>query len=82
VAVGIVAFVLLIALSRVVGDFDGDVDGQCPDTLSRGLEVGAWVVLWFPLDTLIFSSWQFRLDRHAYRLIRDLQLVVRTIPNR
>lgn len=77
-AVGLIAFVVLIASSRMTGQLDGGV----ADTLSRGLEVGAWVVLWFPLDTLVFSGWQFRLDRRAYRLIREMQVTVRPIPDR
>lgn len=60
-ASGILLFVLALGLSKIAGDQSGEL----ADTLSRGLEVFAWVTLWFPLETLVFGMWQPRLDRRA-----------------
>jgi len=57
----------------VVGT-DGD---DIAATIGAGIEITSWVVLWFPLDTLFFSVWQHRLDRRAYRLVRDMDLHLR-----
>lgn len=46
---GVSLFVVLIALAQIAGD-DGD---DLVSTLAKGLEVAAWVVLWFPIDTLV-----------------------------
>ncbi len=73
---GFLLFVVLIGLSKVVGDLKGDF----ADTIGRGPEVGAWVVLWFPIDTLVFSTWQGRLDRRAYRLLGGMDLTLRPVP--
>ena len=36
-----------------------------------GLSVAAWVLLWHPLEALVFNRWDFRLDRRVLRTIRD-----------
>jgi hypothetical protein len=69
---GVVLFAVAIGLSRLMDDATGDL----ADTISRGLEVAAWVVLWFPIDMLLFSVWQFRLDRRAYRIVHDMEIRV------
>jgi hypothetical protein len=35
------------------------------------LSIAAWVLLWHPLEALVFSRWDFRLDRRVLRTIRD-----------
>lgn len=67
---GLVLFVVLIAISQVVGDPDNEI----LDTLATGLEVAAWVILWFPLDTLFYSVWQHRLDKRAYSIISGMEV--------
>lgn len=75
---GLLLFAVLISLSRVLGQ-DGDgVD----DTISKGLEIAAWVALWFPLDTLVFTVWQLRLDRRAFRIVGDMELSLTADPDR
>ncbi|MFV1989528.1 MAG: hypothetical protein ACC652_02170, partial [Acidimicrobiales bacterium] len=49
-------------------------NGDLGDTVTRGLEVAAWVVLWFPIDLLVFAAWQFRLDGRAYRIVHDMEI--------
>lgn len=67
---GLLVFVVLIGLSQLIDDQRDDI----LDTLATGLEVAAWVVLWFPLDTLIFSVWQHRLDKRAYSVISRMEI--------
>ena len=38
--------------------------------LSDGLSIAAWMLLWHPLEALIFNRWDFRLDRRVLRTIR------------
>lgn len=67
---GLVLFAVLIGASQILDNPRGDI----LDTLSTGLEVAAWVVLWFPLDTLIFSVWQHRVDHRAYSIIGRMEI--------
>jgi hypothetical protein len=38
---------------------------------AEGLSIAAWVLLWHPLEALVFNRWDFRLDRRVLRTIRD-----------
>ena len=38
---------------------------------SEGLSIAAWVMLWHPLEDLVFNRWDHRLDRRALRTLRD-----------
>jgi hypothetical protein len=38
---------------------------------AEGLSIAAWVLLWHPLEALVFNRWEFRLDRRVLRTIRD-----------
>lgn len=69
---GLLLFVVLIGVSQLIDDQRDDI----LDTLATGLEVAAWVVLWFPLDTLIFSVWQHSLDKRAYSIITRMEVDV------
>jgi hypothetical protein len=33
-------------------------------------------VLWFPLETLFFETWEYRLDRKIYTLLRDMDITI------
>lgn len=55
-------------LSRV-GEFEVDIVGQ-------GLGVAAWVLLWFPLDAMIFGIRHKQAERGIYRRIREARLQV------
>jgi hypothetical protein len=48
---------------------------------SEGLSIAAWVLLWHPLEDLVFNRWDHRLDRRALRTLRDRSRVrVEAIP--
>ena len=38
---------------------------------AEGLSIAAWVLLWHPLEALVFNSWDNRLDRRVLRTLRD-----------
>ena len=38
--------------------------------LADGLSIAAWMLLWHPLEALVFNRWDFRLDRRVLRTIR------------
>jgi hypothetical protein len=42
---------------------------------SEGLSIAAWVLLWHPLEALVFNRWDFRLDRRVLKTIRDKSTV-------
>jgi hypothetical protein len=44
--------------------------------LSEGLIIGAWVLLWWPLDALAFGVWENRLEESAYKALRNLRLTI------
>jgi hypothetical protein len=50
---------------------------------AEGLSIAAWVLLWHPLQELVFDRWTHRLDRRALRTLRDRSSVrVEAIPRR
>jgi hypothetical protein len=38
---------------------------------SEGLSLAAWVMLWRPLEHLVFNGWEHRLDGRVLRSVRD-----------
>jgi hypothetical protein len=42
---------------------------------AEGLSIAAWVLLWHPLEALVFNRWDFRLDRRVLLTIRDKSTV-------
>jgi len=48
---------------------------------AEGLSIAAWVLLWHPLEDLVFNRWDHRLDRRALRTLRDRSRVrIEAIP--
>ena len=48
----------------------GDLGYETLEVLADGLSIAAWMLLWHPLEALIFNRWDFRLDRRVLRTIR------------
>jgi hypothetical protein len=71
---GIVALVVLFTAASVVIGL-GD-DNPVVDTIAMGLEIGAWVALWIPIERLTWEAWGHRNDRKLYERVRDMQYVV------
>jgi len=38
---------------------------------AEGLSIAAWVLLWHPIEALVFNRWDYRLDRRVLQTIRD-----------
>jgi hypothetical protein len=70
--VGILAFIVLNGLALW---FDA-YTGFGIRLLSEGLIIGAWVLLWWPLDALAFGVWENRLEESAYKALRNLRLTI------
>ena len=39
----------------------------------------AWVGIWYPLDTLIYSGRPYRVERRLLKTIRELEIAVRPL---
>ena len=70
--IALVALFFLIGLSKILARYDNIV----LEILSEGLSIAGWVALWFPLEVLMFSVWQHRLDRKAYVLLSEGEVQV------
>jgi hypothetical protein len=68
--------VAVLFINGSVGAIGTTEPGSIEDALSTGLQTLAWVVLWFPINLLIYDLWYYRRDRRAYRKLRDLALRV------
>ena len=69
---GIVALVMLLAVSRPL------LESQSAwlNIVGDGIVAGAWVAIWFPLDTLIFSLGHEELNRRIYQQLQTMTLTV------
>ncbi|GAA4675275.1 hypothetical protein GCM10023215_03910 [Pseudonocardia yuanmonensis] len=66
----------VLFINGAVGALGTTEPGSVEDALSTGLQTVAWVVLWVPINLLIYDLWYYRRDRRAYRRLRDLALRV------
>ena len=66
----------VLFINGAVGALGTTEPGSIEDALSTGLQTVAWVVLWVPINLLIYDLWYYRRDRRAYRTLRDLALEV------
>jgi len=69
---------LMLAFTIVVVSFfvwtSHHLDDSSIEPLSiaaEGLSIAAWVLLWHPLEALVFNRWDYRLDRRVLRTVRD-----------
>lgn len=65
----LVAYVIVQRPLQHTGNFFLDLIGE-------GLGVIIWVVLWFPLDALVFGVRTYDLDSSAYRQVSKMQLKI------
>jgi hypothetical protein len=70
----------VLFINGSVGALGTTEPGSVEDALSTGLQTVAWVVLWVPINLLIYDLWYNRRDRRAYRKLQDLAL--RVVPQR
>jgi hypothetical protein len=56
----------------------GDLPYVVKDFFGNGLFIViAWVALWYPIDTLIYSGRPFRQERNVLRVMQEMEIVVR-----
>ena len=53
----------MIVLNGTVGALGTPEAGTVEDALSAGLQVAAWVALWFPINLLVYDRWYYVRDR-------------------
>jgi hypothetical protein len=65
---GLLAVVVLNGLAEAIDD-DWD-------PIAAGLSVASWVILWVPVNLLIYDLFYLRRDRRAYRALLDAPVAV------
>ena len=66
----------VLVLNGTVGALGTPEAGTVEDALSAGLQVAAWVALWFPINLLVYDRWYYVRDQRAYTALGDVPLRV------
>ena len=74
VSIAAVAVVLLIALGEIVID---TWKGTLGVALSEALLISGWVLMWRPVEVLIYDAIPWRRERRVFRALRDASIDVR-----
>lgn len=53
-----------------------DAGFETLSVVGEGLSIAAWLLLWHPLEALVFNRWDFRLDRRVLRTIRHRSRII------
>jgi hypothetical protein len=65
----VIALIVVNAILFVAHRLDA-AGWETLSVVAEGLSIAAWLLLWHPLDALVFNRWDFRLDRRVLRTIR------------
>jgi hypothetical protein len=65
---GLLAVLVLNGLAEAIDD-DWD-------PIAAGLSVASWVILWVPVNLLVYDLFYYRRDRRAYRALLDAPVTV------
>jgi hypothetical protein len=78
-AVSVVVVFVLIWIAQLFYD-----RGLTPLVVAaEGLSIAAWMMLWHPLEHLVFNRWDHRLDRRVLCTVRDRSTITITpLPER
>ena len=68
--------VAIVMLSLAASVARGTTDGFGVDTVVLGLEIGAWVAVWFPLERVFWGAWSHRRMRRDYEVLRDMEFTL------
>lgn len=74
-AVAVVAIGLLLSLAGTVGDLVG---GRFGHALREALVISSWVLMWRPIDTLVYDGIPFRHERQTMRRLLAAVVDVRS----
>ncbi len=72
----LLAALVAVAVFMGIAALTGSDRGFVLQTITDALIIAAWVALWFPLETLFFDVWEYRLDRKIYRLLHDMDVTI------
>lgn len=76
--IGVVLLAVCLALAELV--LHSALPAGIRDFFGNGLFlVAAWVGMWYPLETLIYSGRPFRLERRVLRALRDMEVEVQAL---
>lgn len=66
-------FLAVIVLNGLASGIDDDLD-----PIAQGLGVASWVILWVPVNLLVYDRWYYKRDERAYRALMEAPLSVRS----
>lgn len=78
-----IAMVLLALCLAISSVFASDLTKSVPlirKTLEYGFEIIGWVILWHPVDVLVFAPMSIRSRIRALQMLASLDVVVRSDP--
>jgi hypothetical protein len=68
-------FLAVVVLNGLASAIEDDWD-----PIAQGLSVASWVILWVPVNLLVYDLFYYRRDRRAYRALIDAPLTVTAGP--
>jgi hypothetical protein len=68
-------FLAVVVLNGLASSIDDDWD-----PIAQGLSVASWVILWVPVNLLVYDLFYYRRDRRAYWALIDAPLTVTARP--
>lgn len=48
------------------------------DPIAAGLGVASWVILWVPVNLLVYDRWYYKRDERAYRALLEAPIAIRS----
>jgi len=76
-AIGVILYLILVTIGEEIAEAQ-----NVPQLLlafGELIEVGAWVVLWYPVELLWFCWWEPLRDRSRYQRLRTLKVHLRRV---
>ena len=71
----VVGAAAVLVLNAVANPLESSDDGLL-QLIAEGLQIAAWVTLWFPINLLVYDRWYARRDQAVYRDMLKLHLSV------
>jgi hypothetical protein len=75
-AIGALAVLVLNGIANPLDSTNNDL----LQLISQGLQIAAWVTLWFPINLLVYDRWYARRDQAIYREMLRMELAL--VPDR
>jgi len=60
-----------VALLVTVSHLLSRIDSPGVDVVAEGLSIASWVMLWYPLQNLVFTRWEHRADRRVLLALEE-----------